>query len=169
MSKIGDITTLALVIGGGYLLLKNWAGIKDFFGSFAEGIGTIAGGAPGTGEPGLSSAVFTGVDVPVVETVEDIPEVTEVHIPSFIDLVGLGTVQPQPIVLPEIDPTAQPPSLIDLLNPLQRVPVAPPPASPPPTYTPTPTVTTPLGTTGWMQTPDMVGDPAYPAGRIGGR
>lgn len=139
MGKIGDIATLGVIAVGGYLILKNWAGIKDFFGGIAETFsvaGDVLGGAPGTGAPGLSSAVVTGVDVPVVETVEDIPPVETVHIPSFIDLFGLGTIPPTPIVMPEIDPEAEPPSLLDLLNPFQRIPVDEP--APAPAYTPSP-------------------------------
>jgi len=167
--EIKDMLSTGAMLIIGVIALKAFGGIEGLgkmFSGLSEGIGSLAGGAPGTGAPGLSGAVFTGVDVPIVDVLPEEPAIA--HIPSAIDLFGLGTIPPTPILTSDIipDPEAQPPSLLDLINPFVRMP-APYTYTPPITYTPSPTVTTPLGTTGWMQTPDMVDDPIHPG--IGGR
>ena len=169
--KMKDVAILAGVVGAGVLVLSKWNDIKGLFG----GLGDILGGAPGTGAPGLSSPVFTGVDVPVITPGTEPPPPSEVHIPSFVELVGLGPIEPTPIVLPEIDPTAQPPSFLELLNPLSRTP-PPETYTPPPTYTPTPSPPTyshPISTPTpvFQPSPFVPPDPGHPASDpfLGGR
>lgn len=186
MGKIAEITTLGLLAVGGFLLLKNWGAIKEWFGGIGDWFGGGIGGIgdtiniaienvsdviiPGSSEDSIIAPLYVPPADIDPEDIEGLPEAEDMPIspPDILEFIF-----PPLVLLPdephelEVRPPLQPPNTLGaIFPPLGLISLLPTEQlihpEPFPTYEPSPSDV-------WIEDSSMVSDPGVPVGVFGGR